>query len=304
MALHRLQEFRSRPRPSKVIQPAPVQTIELTDPQIRDPAIVITRDTVTPFAALDIWPSVNGATIVTWQPNPLFKEPLSDNTELILEFSYDLSPDSWILVTVCPITYFLTDSVPRFRGQAIAGAYRLRLRCGDTEYTSEPTSLFKKLSFTEYRTALKIIRAENRQLYHKSPGYLLKRKHFGVRCTSCNDPLSNVATKDTCRICYGTGFVGGYYKPVPCGMEITLSDSNDRVDPARGPVNDGQSQGRIVALYSPEQNDVWVDSTTGSRYRVVSHKVICHQRSIPLVLMVQLKHIPASDAVYRCRVEL
>jgi hypothetical protein len=307
-----LQNYIAKPKASlpvpvvPTVQPIVAPTLALTDTQTRNPVIETQRPPISahsPFSALDVWPSIDGATIITWQQNRLFKEQLSSDTHLILEFSYSLAPDSWIFVTECPITYFLQDKKKRFQGQTIEGAYRIKLASLSHTYTSEPIRLFQKLSYTEYRTALKTIRAENRQIYHKSPGWLLKKRWMGVRCNSCNDLMTETSTADRCNICYGTGFVGGYFKPVQCGMEITVKGSADQVDNSRGPINDKPVQGRITALYSPETGDVWCDSLTGSRYRVLGHQVICHQRSLPLVLMAQMRHIPASDIVYSVKVE-
>jgi len=305
MPIRVLQDYRAvrKVRPPAAT-PADPQPPAVTDPQVRDPVISTPRHNISPFKCLDIWPSINGKTVITWQQNDNFRDQIPDDTELALEFSYTGNPDSWLLVKTCPITYYLTDSANRFRGQSVEGIYRIKLKGSDFEYISPETSLFSKLSFTEYRTALKIIRAENRNIYHKSPGYLLKRRHLGIRCNKCTNSFTNTAMQEQCPICFGTGFIGGYFQPIQCGMEITLSGSGDKVDPHRGPINDGQIQGRITALFCPEQNDVWVDSISGSRYRVVSHEVICHERSVPLVLMTQLKHIPTSDIVYSFEVKI
>ena len=284
--------------PSPIHQP--VHPASLTSPQMRSPTAP-TADPSTPFADVDVWPMMYGATVITWKQNTLFKQLLPSDTVLVLEFSYDLAPNSWILVSESPVAYYLEDTVNRYQGQTVDGFYRIRLVSSEFEHVSEPIRLFQKLTFTEYRTALRIIRAENRQIYHKSPGFLLKRKQLGTQCTACVDLLTGLSTNDQCPICYHTGFIGGYFEPIPCGMEITVKGSNHRIDPDRGSVNDKQVQGRITALYFPEQNDVWVDETTGSRYRVVGYEVICHQRSVPLVLMAVLKHIPVSDIVYKVK---
>ncbi len=107
------------------------------------------------------------------------------------------------------------------------------------------------MSFTEYRAALKILRAENRQLYHKSPGYLLKRRWIGTRCTKCDNGLIHNAEQEQCPVCYATGFIGGYFQPVECGLEINMAGSTDRVDIYRGPINDGKVPGRITAMFCP-----------------------------------------------------
>lgn len=43
---------------------------------------------------------------------------------------------------------------------------------------------------------------------------LLKRRHWGERCSDCWDATTNSITKEHCETCYGTSFVGGYWDPV------------------------------------------------------------------------------------------
>jgi len=304
MPVRTLEHFRaSSPytKPERIIAETP-KPLELhpIDQQVRDPAIQIERVAFTPFYKLDVWPSVEGSTIITWQQNRNFTEALHPNTVLQLFYSkFDLAEDSWLLVYEGDIQFKLADTVKRHHGQRMGGAYKLVLKGPLKTYESQPTTLFSKLSFTEYRTALRIIRAENRQLYHKSPGFLLKRKWLGVKCNVCNDLLTDINKRDQCPICLGTSFIGGYFNPIECGMEITAIDANsDKLDDFRGPIDDNPIQGRITSLYSPNQNDVWIDATTSERYRVVGRKTICQQRSVALVYQVQLKHIPASDIIY------
>lgn len=40
------------------------------------------------------------------------------------------------------------------------------------------------------------------------------RKTFGTRCTNCYDPIRGKAIFDSCNVCYGTTFVGGYFAPI------------------------------------------------------------------------------------------
>ena len=44
--------------------------------------------------------------------------------------------------------------------------------------------------------------------------YLLKRRHFGSRCTVCFDAATSEITNSRCSTCYGTSWVGGYFLPV------------------------------------------------------------------------------------------
>lgn len=42
---------------------------------------------------------------------------------------------------------------------------------------------------------------------------LLKRRHYGWRCTDCFDPLTKTIVRSNCTTCYGTSWQGGYYAP-------------------------------------------------------------------------------------------
>jgi len=43
---------------------------------------------------------------------------------------------------------------------------------------------------------------------------LLKRRHFGTRCTNCYDPISRTVLITGCPTCYGTSWTGGYFTPI------------------------------------------------------------------------------------------
>jgi len=302
MPVRLLQEYIATvPQPPK--QP---QVIAPTaDLQLRDTTQAPVHIDKGPFGPLDVWFSVNGATIITWKQNQDFKGDISDKAVLFVEFSRTPAfGDTWQRVSENPLGYYFEDKVNRHRGQTIEGAYRIRLVDGKRTWISTPTNLFQKLTFTEYRTALKILRNENRQVYSRSPGFLFKRRWLGTRCTKCNNFLVNNAEQEQCNICYGTGFIGGFFEPIQCPMAITGGAINHVVDPTRGPIADSQVSGRVNAYFAPEMNDVWVDSTTGSRWRVQGYSIMVHSRSVPLVIQCVLKHIPTSDPIYSLKKDL
>ncbi len=43
---------------------------------------------------------------------------------------------------------------------------------------------------------------------------LLKRRHFGTRCTECYDTITRVVLESHCPVCYGTSWIDGYYTPL------------------------------------------------------------------------------------------
>ena len=46
------------------------------------------------------------------------------------------------------------------------------------------------------------------------PMVLLKRRRWGIRCTTCYDPVTRATLHEQCPECYGTSFKDGYWTPV------------------------------------------------------------------------------------------
>ena len=60
--------------------------------------------------------------------------------------------------------------------------------------------------------------------------WLLKRKWVGDVCPVCWDTIRNAARKsEKCESCFGTGFVGGYYKPIQIIASLISGGSSERV---------------------------------------------------------------------------
>lgn len=61
--------------------------------------------------------------------------------------------------------------------------------------------------------------------------YILKRKHWGVRCLKCFDILTKKVTNSKCPVCFGTGFEDGYETPVLITGRFTAPNSNTDMTP-------------------------------------------------------------------------
>ena len=55
------------------------------------------------------------------------------------------------------------------------------------------------------------------------PAFIYKKKGEGERCPECWDPVMKKVTKSTCKTCTGTGFTGGYYKPIEAWMGFNVN---------------------------------------------------------------------------------
>jgi hypothetical protein len=262
----------------------------------------------TPFGDITVYPDINNGTVIVWKLNEKWSEYLPDDTVLFLEYSETIrtpqDQSNWIYVWSGFPTNTIVDSEKRLYGQRHTGNYRLRLvsKKAGKEWISHTVGTYGKLPFTLWRLMLKVIRAENRtaQTYEGTPGYLLKRKWMGARCTNCIDWATDDIKTANCPYCYDTGFIGGYYRPpIPYTVIVEQKTLNDVVDGQhRGAVNDITVTGRMLALAGPVTYDVWVDNLTGERYIIGGLVTTVHIQGIPVVYTATLDKIPFSYPIY------
>jgi len=107
--------------------------------------------------------------------------------------------------------------------------------------------------------------------FNGTSAYILKRKHWGVRCRKCFDVLTKKVTNSKCPVCFGTGFEGGYETPVLITGRFTAPNSNTDMTPQG--LSDTTKMRFICADYPDiDPLDVIVD-----KYR--NHRFIVQQQS-------------------------
>ncbi len=125
---------------------------------------------------------------------------------------------------------------------------------------------------------------------------LLKRKHFGKRCSQCYDEIANKIVKSHCLNCYATSWVGGY-TPYPILVHETRPQPIQIGKDIAGPVEIKQMS--IVMPYFPKVNsgDIVVMRYNNLRYYVKAiHET--YIRIIPVHQTIILDLIPAEHIVY------
>jgi hypothetical protein len=114
---------------------------------------------------------------------------------------------------------------------------------------------------------------------------ILKRKHFGTRCTNCYDPLTRASTQSKCPICYGTSWIGGYFT----GIETYGQARPAPVQSATSPEGVGDSrvsQFTVLAYPKIEESDIIVELYSDRRWQVMQvvptelRRVMVHQRIV------------------------
>jgi hypothetical protein len=94
---------------------------------------------------------------------------------------------------------------------------------------------------------------------------ILKRKHWGIRCTDCFDQLTKKVTNSKCETCFGTGFKDGYFNPVRIKGRFGVKNVQTDITPqGKADIN----KTRFYALTYPELevDDVIVDIRQNKRY--------------------------------------
>ncbi len=105
-----------------------------------------------------------------------------------------LTRDLYYQVEVAPpVAANLISSSHNIRNEltlGLAGRHFLRAR----KMRSDLLRTFQKFSGREY--------------------YILKRRHWGIRCPDCWDTLTKTVLDEDCTTCYSVGFKGGYFTKV------------------------------------------------------------------------------------------
>lgn len=134
--------------------------------------------------------------------------------------------------------YYLRDNTVHARSETRTWFYRIRAvhRLEGWEVTSEVQDVFGP----EDLIAAEIIRSQY-VMFREHAGYacwVFNRRTFGQTCPSCYDPRLGKRTDEQCQVCWGTGFSGGYHRPVKFWGRLSRSDVEDLIslDDRRVPV--------------------------------------------------------------------
>jgi hypothetical protein len=117
------------------------------------------------------------------------------------------------------------------------------------------------------------------------PFAVLKRKHWGIRCKECFDPITKRVTKSKCTSCYGTGFEGGYFDPVRITGRIGVDNVQTQIE-NHGKVDINQKHLTILDYPILEEADIVINLRQNDRYLVRGitqtelQTVPVHQRAI------------------------
>lgn len=102
--------------------------------------------------------------------------------------------------------------------------------------------------------------------FNGTPCMLLKRRRWGVRCV-CVDKATKEIMRASCKKCWGTGLVGGYWAPFPLAVRRNTGTNGSVIAPAgKGDSNDVKFW--MADFPNVEQDDLLVFLKDQRRFRL------------------------------------
>jgi hypothetical protein len=190
---------------------------------------------------------------------------------------HGLTRDIYYRVIVTPpVAPPLTSAVHNIRGElplALAGRHFLRAR----KMRTDLLRTFKKFSGKEY--------------------FVLKKIHWGARCTVCWDTLTKSVVDETCATCFGTGFLTGYYTPYRMWGRL---DPTTTAAPLQLEGKADQRMFKFTCLDIPllMPDDVIVGVLDDRRF-IVHTQVQTEMRLVGVHQDVTLAELPRDNPVYK-----
>lgn len=238
-------------------------------------------------------------TISTNIPVPLF----------VPEYSSIESGEVWTPVVDSPISSMSVNGVgPKKISFSSMPFFRIKVYDSEDnslKYTSTPETVKVGQNQHDFLIWREILRRENlgQTKYNGVKGWLLRRREVGAKCTNCIDEILGAQLKSDCPVCYGTGYLSGYFTPQLMygdwqeGPPYSTSTKLEAVGPSQ------VRKTVIMTTAFPETNfkDVWVDASTNFRYEIQEQRKN-QFRGWPINQMLTLSILPPSDPAYRVSV--
>ena len=254
-----------------------------------------------PFTSIQAAIGVHNERIITWTMQPNVSYP----ADSILQVENSRTGGTWeVLDNNLADSCFYVDTRRRNYNKFMNECYRLRLTIPATasspkqEYVSDivQAGMFQAYPFSS--EAENVIRMAEKTIELSGvTGVLLKKKHWGVRCTHCTDFDDQNTVNEHCPWCLGTGFAGGFYN----GISMSIIKDKITRDEKQMPAHVSEAEkitGRCIAFPWIRYGDVWVEDKTNKRYFVNGVTPTSSYKEVDLIYAIELNKIEYTDIMY------
>jgi len=264
------------------------------------------------FSRVSVYPKSPSLTLISWEFSELIKSLPAGTYTLFLEFSRS-GNDEWNIVN--SINNYDFSQIELFdtgqRAWAISEKifYRLRVTNGTDTYLSYVEPAWGSPDRTDRLKIREMQRQECLRLrkFVGSKGLLYKRKNWGEaptisRSAAIIDPDTGDVLDANAVESMGTAFSGGFYTPFVYWLEFVAGETekiDQDVDGAKGTSDILVVQANGLAYPFPRSNDIWLDCTSGRRYRIDSCTVKSKVRHLPVTYSIVMSELPFTHIIYK-----
>lgn len=244
----------------------------------------------------------SGALFLSWSDNVV------GATHYTLEVSYSQPiGDDWELLaqTTNPfVSDFMSRKAPRFFDEKY---YRIRALSVGGEVLGElliPDNVKNERPIVDQVKNLLMHTAEN-ILRNTSWGYdafIVKPRRAGTPC-SCHQQELRSSTDPDCEKCFGTGYIGGYYNPIPTRIKIHTEQINMSTVNAPIPTQYDNVQMVIPAIVKVFPGDYVIIPDLGYRYVCVNSNVDSLTSVKTATQMSQMSRADEKDPFYKYHID-
>jgi hypothetical protein len=254
-----------------------------------------------PFTEVIVSVSPDRSKLIQWTMNPIFRTVAE-----VAGFHVDMSRGGeWTRLTDTPIIdmCLYIDTLKHRCGLRADIFYRVvAVDTASNEYKSKPVNIFQYWKDKpQWLIARDIIRKEYLRLNTLPTGVagtLLKRRQHGPRCTTCTDHDLGEVVASCCPLCFGTGFLGGYYNGIPYSLDLSGTASKEQKTATFGTVNNKQRTARAVAFPLVSEYDVWVADKSNLRFIINTVQNTGETLIIPLIYQLGISELVQRDGAY------
>lgn len=250
---------------------------------------------------------IAGSARVTWELSDHFHAP-EPWTFQLQEAESDLPQANWVDAGA-PVqnTCFIVDPEVRARfGKELNIFYRIKLTDAvGVVYISQPADVLGNLDFKSWNYAKEIARKEVIRLKALKVGvqaWLLKIKRSGTPCPVCLDQFTQEVTNSNCPTCYGSRWEGGYYEAEPLIFgDITAEETYHQraTEEGMGMVAPMIVRGMFIHHPYLSTMDIIVHHSSDVRYHIHNVKPRTHVRTVPVLIVADLRPVPFDNIVYK-----
>lgn len=253
-----------------------------------------------PFTSLQATIRYDNARVLTWTLTPGAVFP----SDTILAVENSRTGGTWeVLDDTLFDTCFYVDTRRRNYNKFMNEYYRLRITIphagGESEeYVSDPVQAGKFEAYPFSSEAENVIKMAEKDIELSGcTGVLLKKKHWGTRCTHCTDFDDQNTVNEHCPWCLGTGFAGGYYNGIT--MAIKKEKIQTVEEQGEACVEEAEIvEARCIAYPWVRYGDIWVEDKTNKRFKISLATPISSYKEVPLIYGIKMSKIEYNDVLY------